>query len=72
MAQTCSSELRLSIPLLVDDMENSVANAYSAWPDRLFILSADGKIAYRGGQGPWGFSVEEMEAALRPLLNGRP
>jgi hypothetical protein len=68
VAKSCSSTLNLTIPLLVDDMQNSVATAYSAWPDRLFILTPDGKVAYAGNPGPWGFRVDEMETALQRLL----
>lgn len=49
-------------------MEDSVARAFSGHPDRLFILSPAGTIAYRGEQGPRGFDVTEMEAALEKLL----
>lgn len=68
VAKNASEELELKIPLLIDDMENSIAEAYSAHPDRLFILDADGKIAYAGGRGPWGFDVAEMMAALGELV----
>ena len=66
------ADLKLSLPVLVDDMENTVAAAYHAMPDRLFIVGADGKIAYRGARGPRGFDVEEMEAALKTILQAAP
>ena len=56
------------LPLLVDDMKNTVATAYNALPDRLFVLSADARIAYRGERGPRGFKVDEMEQALKKML----
>jgi hypothetical protein len=68
VAQDAATALELKIPLLIDDMENTIAEAYSAHPDRLFVLDADGKIAYAGGRGPWGFKVGEMTAALDDLL----
>ena len=49
-------------------MKDTVAKAFSAMPDRLFILDAGGKIAYRGDRGPRGFKVDEMEQALVKLL----
>ncbi len=60
--------IELTMPQLVDDMKDTVAQAYNAMPDRLFILGADGKIAYRGARGPRGFKVTEMEQALQKLL----
>ena len=68
VAQGCSAALDLKIPILVDDMEDSVSKAYSGFPDRLFILEPGGKIAYSGGRGPWGFKVPEMTEALEELL----
>lgn len=68
VAKTCSSALKLTIPLLVDSMENTVALAYDAWPDRLYLLAPGGKIAYAGQPGPWGFRVDELEAALTAAI----
>lgn len=56
------------MPLLIDDMENSVDEAFHGSPDRLFILSPDGTIAYRGERGPRGFDVDEMTTSLKKLL----
>ena len=70
MAAQCCKELELTLPVLVDDMEDSAAKAYGAMPDRLFILGADGKIAYRGDRGPRGFKVDEMEQQLSGILLG--
>jgi hypothetical protein len=68
VAAQCVKELELTLPVLVDDMKDSVAKAYGAMPDRLFILGANGKIAYRGDRGPRGFKVDEMEQALSGLM----
>lgn len=68
VAGACSAALDLKIPLLVDDMNDTVNKAYSAWPDRLFILGADGRVAYAGGPGPRGFDVAGMTEALEKLL----
>ena len=67
-ATTCASTLNLTMPLLVDDMKNTVGDAFSGHPDRLFVLAPDGTIAYRGDPGPRGFSVPEMRAALEKAL----
>lgn len=68
VAGKCAAALSLEIPLLVDDMKNSVATAYNALPDRLFIVGTDGRIAYRGDRGPRGFDPDGMEKALEKLL----
>jgi hypothetical protein len=68
VASTCMSDLKIDIPCLVDDMDNTAARAYRGWPDRLFIVSTDGTMAYVGKPGPFGFLPSEMEAALREEL----
>lgn len=68
IAGTCAAEIKLTIPMLVDDMEDTVARAYNALPDRLFILGSDGMVAYRGNRGPRGFDVGELEQALKPIV----
>jgi len=68
VANTCVSDLKISIPCLIDDMENSTARAYKGWPDRLYLVGRDGKIAYRGGPGPGGFKPAELERAIRAEL----
>ena len=68
MAQKCCASVELTIPQLVDDMSNTVAQAFNAMPDRLFVVGADGKIAYRGARGPRGFKVAELEETLKKLL----
>jgi hypothetical protein len=68
-ATSCVADLKLSMPLLVDDMKNTVGDAFHGHPDRLFLLSPEGKIAYRGERGPRGFDVDEMKAALEKALS---
>jgi len=71
-AAGCVADLKLSMPLLIDDMKNTVGDAFHGHPDRLFILSPDGTITYRGERGPWGFKVDEMRAALKKLVGAAP
>jgi type I thyroxine 5'-deiodinase len=72
VAATCMSDLEINIPCVIDDMENTSARAYRGWPDRLFIVGTDGKLAYVGGPGPFGFLPGEMEKALKKELGPRP
>ena len=61
----CCARLELTIPCVVDEMDNHVDNAYAAWPERLFIIGADGTVAYAGAQGPWGFDPADIKRWLR-------
>ena len=49
-------------------MDNKVNRAYAAAPDRLYLVGKDGRVAYRGGRGPFGFKPDELEAAIRREL----
>jgi type I thyroxine 5'-deiodinase len=68
IAQVCSLELKLAIPTLVDDMENSTDLKYYSLPDRLYLIGRDGRVAYRGGPGPFGFVAAELERAIEDYL----
>lgn len=68
IATDCKTKLGLSIPFVLDDMKNSVNAVYAGWPDRLYIVGKDGKIAYKGKPGPRGFNVKEMTERLDGLL----
>ena len=52
------------VPFGVDDMNNAANDAYAAWPERLYILDEYGKIAYRGGNGPFNYNPKEVRAWL--------
>ncbi len=64
VAKTCASQLKYSMPLLVDTMDDRVGNLYSGMPVRAYVIDADGKVTYQGGRGPFGFRPGEMEQAL--------
>lgn len=68
VAQTCSVDLGLRLPMLIDNMENEVEQAYDSWPDRLYLIDAEGRIAFKGDHGPRGFLPDRLEAAIRELL----
>ena len=67
-ARAGALNLGLSMPVLVDGMDNAVSDAFAAWPERLYVLGADGRIAFAGGPGPWEFEPELAAAALAELL----
>ena len=48
------------LPFGIDDMSNAADLAYSAWPERLYIIDESGRIAYRGGMGPFNYKPSEL------------
>ena len=62
------ARLRLTLPVLVDGMDDAVSEAFAAWPERIYVADAAGRIAYVGGPGPWEFDPEAAAAALEDAL----
>lgn len=60
------------IPLLVDGMDNHADALYAGWPERLYVVTPDGTIAFKGKTGPFGFHPEEVVAWLEAHLPPRP
>ena len=56
------------MPLLVDEMNDQVGKAYSGMPDRMYLIDKEGRVAYKGARGPFGFLPGELEQALVMLL----
>lgn len=71
VATTCVTRFALAIPMVVDGVDDEVARQYGAWPDRLYLIDVEGRIAYQGGPGPFGFVVAELEAAIEHELAAR-
>lgn len=72
VAQTACKALKLSMPCLIDDMLNSTDQAWSGWPDRLFVVAHDGLVAYRGEPGPRGFDAKAWEVAIKIAIEKAP
>jgi type I thyroxine 5'-deiodinase len=64
VAGRCRDDLELPMPILVDRVDDKVSRTYGAWPDRLFVIGKDGKVAYAGAQGPRGFDPEAWATAI--------
>jgi len=67
------ARLEPSMPVVVDDVNDSVGHAYSAMPARLYLVDRGGRIVYKSGRGPFGFKPRELEQALAMhLLESSP
>jgi hypothetical protein len=67
----------LTLPTVVDTEDAATQQAYSAWPQRLFVVSAEGRIALDAGRGmPRGWDFEQVRACLdremTPGAHGQP
>ena len=68
VAEMCVVKLAIKLPALVDGIDNAVERAYTGWPDRLYVIGTDGRIKYKSGAGPFGFSTKDLEQALTETL----
>jgi len=64
IANDFTKRFKFSLPFGIDDMSNAADNAYSAWPERIYIINEGGHIAYRGGIGPFNYKPAEAREWL--------
>ena len=68
LADICVVKLGIKLPAVVDRFDDATETAYSGWPDRLYVIDADGHVAYKSKPGPFGFKPADMEDALKRAL----
>ena len=71
-AGLCITKLGIELPALVDELDNRVERAYTAWPDRLYVVDRDGLVAFKSEAGPFGFKPADVEATLKRILTADP
>ncbi len=64
VAARCCQTLHITMPLVVDTIDDRVGHLYSGMPDRLYLISRDGRVVYKGGRGPFGFKPGELEQSI--------
>ena len=67
-ARAAVERLDLTLPVLVDRMDDAVSEAFAAWPERIFVFDVEGRIAFAGGPGPWEFDPDAAASALERIL----
>ena len=68
VAGACVRKLGIKIPAVLDEFGNSTEAAYTGWPDRLYLIDAQGKLVYKSKPGPFGFHPDDLRAALVKTL----
>jgi hypothetical protein len=68
VAKDFAAQFKVSLPILVDSLDDQVEKAYAGWPDRFYVIDSEGRIAYKGGPGPGGFKVQDIPPVLDKLL----
>ena len=64
IAGACVRKLGIKFPAVLDEFGNSTEQAYTGWPDRIYLIDASGHIAYKSKPGPFGLLPDQLAAAL--------
>jgi alkylhydroperoxidase family enzyme len=68
VAAKCCAAFNTKVPFVVDRIDDRVGHLYSGMPDRLYLIDRAGKIAYKGGRGPFGFKPAELDQQIAMML----
>lgn len=68
LAGTCAVKLGIEFPALVDGIENTTEVDYTGWPDRLYVVDREGRIAHKSRPGPYGFKPDAVAETLLRLV----
>ena len=73
IARDFAKRINVSIPILVDTPDDKVEKTYACWPNRMYVLDAQGRIADKGMAGPGGTAASAQRApqVLDRLLRTR-
>ena len=64
IAGACVRKLGIKFPAVLDEFGNSTEQAYTGWPDRIYLVDPAGRIAYKSKPGPFGFKPDQLAEAL--------
>jgi type I thyroxine 5'-deiodinase len=68
VAGACVRKLGIEFPAVLDEFNNTTELAYTGWPDRLYLIDQNGRVAYKSKPGPFGFKPDDLKTALERIL----
>ncbi len=68
VAGACVRKLGIKIPAVLDEFGDSTERAYTGWPDRMYLIDATGRVAYKSKPGPFGFKSDELKTAIARVV----
>jgi len=69
VAGACVRKLGIKFPAVLDEFGNSTEQAYTGWPDRIYLVDQNGRVAYKSKPGPFGFEADELGKALAKVVH---
>ena len=70
LARTFVDRMQVETETLVDDIRNTAAACYAAWPERIYVINRAGRIIYKGGIGPFYFEPDDLRRFLEKMDGG--
>jgi peroxiredoxin len=67
-AKTCQGKLEISMPILIDSLDDATAKQYGGVPNRAYLIAKGGLVIYKGERGPMGTRPDQVKAAIEELL----
>jgi tetratricopeptide (TPR) repeat protein len=67
-AVMCQRKLHLRFPAVVDGLDDAAEKAYAAWPSRVYVVGADGRVRYSSALIEEDFDPVALEAAIRSAV----
>ena len=71
VAGACVRKLGIEFPAVLDEFGNSTEQAYTGWPDRIYLIDAKGRVAYKSKPGPFGFKPEQLAVGLKQTVGAQ-
>ena len=67
VAGACVRKLGIKCPAVIDGFDNTTESAYTGWPDRIYLIDRNDRVAYKSKPGPFGFKPDDLEKALKKI-----
>ena len=56
---------------MLDEFGNSSEQAYTGWPDRIYLVDANRRVLYKSKPGPFGFKPADLADVLHQLVKSQ-
>jgi len=64
--------MEITIPILVDGMDDQANIRYAASPDRIYMIGDGCEVVYKSESGPWGYKPLELVDILDAIATTKP
>src|SRR5439155_23185188 len=71
VAGACVRKLGIKYPAVLDEFGNSTEQAYTGWPDRIYLLGPAGRVAFKSKPGPFGFNADTLGRNMEKAVTKR-